>query len=417
MEDVDKIRIAIVSDLHFIPEDKGSDVSWLSFDREGKLQDSLWPSLLECINDNQITADLLLCPGDITTHSNKDGLIKAWESLSILGNALECQLLATATGNHDVQSRPISIGANVIRDLNTPNDFLENLKLLTPPYPLVDYSNDSYTEAHQRRVCYFGSDYLIFDEHDDYRVVIFNSCARHTQSPEDYERGRIAESTLGWLEEELEIISKKNRPKVNILICHHHPIQHDSQNLGAYDFMHNGSRLMSLLAKYGHWLVVHGHKHHAMLSYSGGARTQQIPVFSAGTLAAHKRTLGTGFNNQFYIIDINKKPTVDGLKGQVRAWSWAGNRWIESKSRKDGVYSGVGFGFQGLMSDLLKSIDTVVPKAVPISWLEVVNRVENLKYLMPEDLNKLRSILSTSNIDMNYDSDGCLIGLSRAAES
>lgn len=413
MDEVELLRIAIVSDLHFIQSEKSSDTSWLSFDQTGEFKDKLWPLLLERIDKENITADILLSPGDITTYANNAGLKKAWQSVLELGEKLDCKLVAAATGNHDVQTRPLEKSTNTIRNLNYSADLTENLKLLSPPYPLVDLIDNCSRKAHDRRIFYFGSDYLIFDDHDDYRLVVFNSCARHTQDPDDYERGKIAESALTWLDEQLNQIHDPKKLKPCILLCHHHPIQHEDERLGAYDFMLNGTRLMDLLLKYGHWLVIHGHKHHATMRYGGGG-IKQIPVFSAGTLAAHKKTLGDGFNNQFYIIEIEKNNYQDGLKGTVRAWSWAGNRWATSKSRQDGMIDGVGFGYQGTLLDIIKRIDAVVPKAYKISWDDIVNKIPDLHYVMPRDLELLRSELTSFDIDMNFDHDDCLQSLSRA---
>ena len=252
------LKIAVVSDLHFQPKSEvrnSNKSSWLTFDSgTGKLENKVWTHLLDIIKEEQIKTDLLICPGDITTHGNKEGLIFAWQKLNELGDSLNSMVLGVATGNHDVQSRPLDI-KNEIRDLNHVNDLSETLKNLTPEYPIV-VQGESIISAHQRRVHYFGTDFLIYDESDDYRLVIFNSCSRHTSSPSDYERGVISESTLSWLENSLkEMHDPKRKKKVNIFLCHHHPIQHDEHNLGSYDFIKGGTRLLDMLNKYGSWVV------------------------------------------------------------------------------------------------------------------------------------------------------------------
>ncbi|MGH1461877.1 MAG: metallophosphoesterase family protein [Neptuniibacter sp.] len=408
------IRIAVVSDLHFLQSEEHSSVSWLTFKENGELKDHLWSRLIDKVETDNIKADLLLCPGDITTWANKAGLNKAWESLIELGKSLDVDIVTSATGNHDVSSRKSEIKDNPIRQLDEPDDLIENLKQLSPPYPLVDLKNNDSLIAGQRRVLYFGADYLIFDESENYRLVVFNSCARHTQNPTDYERGRIAESALSWLEDQLKDLHDTKQPKTNIFLCHHHPVLHDELNLGTYDFMHNGTELLSMLGKYGSWMVIHGHKHHARIRYDGKSGIKPIPIFAAGTLAAHKETLGDGFNNQFYIIEINTDSTVFGLKGQIKAWHWAGNRWNKTKNRSDGIAYDTGFGFQDSLQNIIPQIDELVPRANAVAWAKILGDIPELKYMIPSDMEHLKAALEQIDIDMCDDDDGCLVSLSRA---
>lgn len=268
----------------------------------------------------------------------------------------------------------------------------------------MDFNNQTKIKAHRQRIHYFGSDYLIFDDHEDYRVVVFNSCARHTQDPKDYERGLIAESTLEWLEDELAAIHDPKSHKVNLFLCHHHPVQHDEKKLGAYDFMLNGTQLLSMLGKYGSWMVIHGHKHHATVRYDGSNAVKPIPIFSAGTLSAHKESLGgEGFNNQFYIVEIDTDSVKYGLKGNIRAWTWAANRWIKTQSKKDGIKDGSGFGFRGSLSDIVPKIDSLISNAAPVSWSRIVEEIPDLNYLTPSDLEQLWGALAELDVDMDED--------------
>jgi 3',5'-cyclic AMP phosphodiesterase CpdA len=419
MESENILKVAVVSDLHFNKNNnprENPSVSFLTFDDSGNLNEELWQELLKRIEKESLGADLLICPGDITTYGDMAGLSMAWGKLNELGEKLCCDVIAVATGNHDVQSRPQAKSDNMIRSLNKPSDLIEGLKQLNPIYPLVVRHEDSPKEAHCRRVEYFGSDYLIYDDHPKFRIVILNSCARHTHDPNDHDRGYVADSALEWLEEQLKERAEILDSKPSILLCHHHPIQHDCENLGSYDFLLNGGKLIKMLSNYGEWVVVHGHKHHASLSYGGGG-SKQIPVFAAGTLAAHKETLGKGFNNQFYIMDIQMDDLFDGLKGQIKAWSWAGNRWMKSKSKDDGIFEGVGFGLTKNISKLALEIEVHVPSVTAIKWNDVVKKIPDLRFMVPDDFLKLENQLSKINIDVHYNADNELEGLSRAGET
>ncbi|GAA3923915.1 metallophosphoesterase family protein [Litoribacillus peritrichatus] len=407
------LRIAVVSDLHFVEESKSSGhMSWLAFNESKKFHSGLWAALLKKISSDNLEADILLCPGDITTHANKSGLEVAWEKLQELSDCLKCELLAVATGNHDVESRGIDQLDNPIRELDSYTDLIENLKILSPPYPLKINSESCTKTTHERRVFYFGSDYLLYDENDDYRLVIFNSCARHNQLKKEYERGRIANSTLNWLEEHLKSIHDKKNLKPSIFLCHHHPIPHSIKGLSQYDTMYGGESLINMLSKYGNWIIIHGHKHHATLKYTYGG-SKRIPVFAAGTLSAHKDSLGEEFNNQIYIIELNIEKCRGPLKGKVNAWSWKGNHWAISKSQLDGIYTGVGFGFTGTLEKIAQDIQNIVPPVGSIDWDKVVSKIPDLSYLMPMDFEHLKEELEVLNIDMDINSDSELVSLSR----
>lgn len=409
------LRIAVISDLHFVDKASitgdDSKASWLAFS-EGKIEGVFWDSLLERISTEQIRADVLVCPGDITTYADPSGLKFAWQKIHELGTKLGVSEIAVATGNHDLQTRQ-STHTNVVRDLNKFNDTFGNLKALEPPYPLIVTSDQSSEQAHENRVHYFGADYLIYDNNDDYKLVIFNSCAKHTQSSSDYERGSISPTTLAWLENSIKKNYSAKSKKVGVFVCHHHPILHEDKKLGSYDFMLNGTELIEMLNKYGNWIVIHGHKHHAKLSLNGSG-SKKVAVFSAGTLSSHKKTLGEGFNNQFYIVEVDKSFSRNGLRGTLKAWSWKGNQWSLSKSIKDGVYTGVGFCGYIVLDEIVEKI-TRSFSATEISkkWEFLLKHIDDLKYMTPKDIEHLGIYLLEQDLEFSYNDDGEIDAVNR----
>ncbi|WP_206646015.1 hypothetical protein [Pseudoalteromonas phenolica] len=70
----DSLKVAVVSDLHFVNRTKindGSHHSWLTFNEDKTFTNNFWQSLIQKIQRESIVADILVCPGDITTHSEK----------------------------------------------------------------------------------------------------------------------------------------------------------------------------------------------------------------------------------------------------------------------------------------------------------------------------------------------------------
>ncbi|MEH6457188.1 MAG: hypothetical protein V7749_12735 [Cocleimonas sp.] len=408
------LKVAVVSDLHFVSSEKvkdGNSHSWLSFDTNGKFNDGFWSNLLAKIHTEGIHADILICPGDITTHAEPKALEFAWKKLNELAKVLKCDLLVTATGNHDVSSRPAPL-KNVIRDLDHNISMVENLKLLEPPYPLVNLIKNDDELAQKNRIHYFGSDFLIHNESEHYRLVVLNSCGTHSSDPADYERGSISESTLTWLEKSLKTMNCSKNKKLGILVCHHHPILHPDQNLGTYDFMKGGTRLLEMLNNYGNWIVVHGHKHHAKLSYHSVASKKSV-VFAAGTLSAHKKTLGDGFANQFYIINTDLTQKRGTPKGTLDVYSWQANCWSLSKRTKDGVFTGVGFGDIGCLEEMAEHIEKQLVSLTSTPWDDIVELFPKLKHMVPLDFKHLIANLQDLNVDVNFSADHELESLER----
>jgi hypothetical protein len=157
----------------------------------------------------------------------------------------------------------------------------------------------------------------------------------------------VSSFTLDRLE---RVLSKKTAPsKINVCLCHHHPQKHDELELGDYDDMQGGQRLLDLLGsgEFGEWLVVHGHKHHPKLVYSQGGATAP-PVLSAGSLSAFlpPKTYGSAAN-QFYVVEFDEQSIHDfGLVGLVRAWDWDFGNGVRAATGRSGIPSTCGFGYR-----------------------------------------------------------------------
>lgn len=392
------LRIAVISDLHFVSGDMSGRTSWLTIGKSGELDHELWDDLLELQKKEDLQCDLLLCPGDITTYADPIGLTYAWEKIIDLGKKMNATLVGAATGNHDVQSRPKDT-TDIIEIIESNTDLFENLKKLDPPYPIFIPTKNSSTDNHLNRIHYFGADYLMIDEFENFRVVIFNSCARHTTEVKEYERGRVADSSLRWIENQLETIQKSDE-KVNIFLCHHHPIQHQQTNGRKYDFMDNGTELLNVLCRYGDWLVIHGHKHQARLTYAPSTRSRTPVIFAAGTLAAHTH-LEPGFRNQFYIIDVSyqvERPKK--FRGTISVWNWnQGYKWKVAECFGDGLFSGTGFGEKNI-DEIYQKIVDLLDLEMSIDWQQLKTKIEELNYITTDDLLDLKKILEDDDIEV-----------------
>lgn len=399
------LRVLVLSDLHFCKSD--SDHSWLVHDADNEMR--IWSQLLELIDDKNITADLIICPGDITTRACDESLQIAWKHLNDLRVKLGAQVLATATGNHDVVSR-CSLDESPDQRIEQYLDLTENLKLLDPPYPM-SFSDVQAESPEQIRVNYFGKDFVLY-ESSKYRIVVLNSCSRHRDDSVEYNRGSIGKAALKWLEIELQEIDPRNSPKINILVCHHHPIRHSEHNLGQFDQMYDGDLLLELLKRHGKWMIIHGHKHHARLVYSQGGN-HTVPIFAAGTFSSHKGALGPEFKNQIYLMNF-QPATKRALKGTIKVWDWDRDHgWIEGKRIESKVFSGVGFGFHGDIYELADQVESKLTPFVEKPWEELQSEIPELNYLVPGDYGELFAELQTRSIETKLDSFKSLTGIKK----
>lgn len=386
-----RIRVAVVSDLHFCnqrPPGGGSELSHIVLqtlhEKNGK---NPWTDLIEMVRHDRIDADFLLCPGDITTHAAHAPLKAAWEGLLDLGRGLGARLVACATGNHDVSSRFAEGKTNPVHDLDNPHDLFENLKLLSPDYPVHVYAEEGdRTNGRKRRVHYFGADFVIHED-ESCRLVVFNSCARHITENSSYERGSIAKSALAELAEQLKTTSDE---KINIFLCHHHPVQHTHDGDGSYDFILRADELINFLSDEGDWIIVHGHKHDGRIIYAPHGSPGATPVvFSASSMGAILSTDRLNqYRNQFYLVDIELSGTGCS-RGTLKVWNWnAGIGWSTATDPNAGLTDGVGFGEREHPDTLAQKIAARV-KDGSVPWTTLLQEFSFLNNLTPDSLKLL----------------------------
>lgn len=393
VNDADFVRIAIISDVHAFDkadlEAGDSPPSYFEISAsEADSEKHPIGGLLQLIRAQNLTADLVLSPGDLGDKSNTAGIAQAWSALHRVGHALGAKLSTAVCGNHDLDSRHV-------HNHYDPRGFLMDL---APRYPLEDEDTSDK---------YWARNYAIV-ELDRARLVLLNTCGYHTdpKSPE-IQHGRISEWTLKFLEKDLQ--GRAGKP-VNLLLCHHHPQQLAEINYEDYERMKGGDSLLALLSKaaLGQWLIVHGHKHFPKLAYSPQGNSGPT-VFSAGSFSACLyEQISTLTKNQFYLINI---PITDsasyGLVGEVRAWDWGhGVGWRPAAASPSALSHRSGFGFKGSLPSLAQSIAAAFTPPV-MNWSQIRARKSEVKYLIPADVRALHDLLSKNHkLTIIYDHEG-----------
>ncbi|MEN2673148.1 metallophosphoesterase [Herbaspirillum huttiense] len=398
-----RLRIAVITDLHYSCDHGAAPNRFVPQCAIGQEIDPM-ASLIAMVNKEQLTADLLLCPGDIADRANHEAFKHGWSELKKLRDSLGASRLIAATGNHEVNSRPSK----------PEKTFTESVTSTLDPVGLLqeidDYPTD-FSDAPERRWIYWGKGYEII-ETDDLCLVVINSCHFHvTMTESEYERGKIGSVALTCLRKELDALDLDQR-KFRIVLLHHHPIPHEDLNLELGQIeMFAGTKLIEVFEKtYNDWLIIHGHKHLPRLITAQGASSSPV-VFAAGSFGAALGALTLKTKNQFYIIEL--EASVNAVKryqqrGRVEAFYWASDDWRASTERAHGLPFGCGFDRNINLSVLGNQVFETVKRLANngqlyVKWSELRDQLKSLDYLMPSHIENLRRDLSKLGVNFEQD--------------
>lgn len=393
----DSLSLAVISDLHAFHKDNyvgETHPSFLDMSLgEGKSTIHPISALKKLIKENTLTADILVCPGDMGDKANPSAIQYAWDKLQELKTILNVRIIAATPGNHDHDSRSIYCEYD-------PRGALQSL---SPKFPF------------EREKCFnefWAKNYSIISN-DLFRLVVLNSSAFHGICDEK-KHGRISPYTLEGLETDL---AKSTQVPINILICHHHPHRHEGLDLSDFDVMEGGQSLTSLLGsgRFGNWIIIHGHKHYPKLSYGQGDTGGPV-VFSAGSLCGflHPK-ISTRIKNQFYIIKFDiKSIKVYGFVGLFEAWDWVYSDGWKKASENSGFPSSGGFGLREQIDLIADEINNLMGNTQKKEWDYVISSIPNLQYLSPGDLDILEhNLLNRHSIRGLKSSEGLIIQIGK----
>lgn len=289
------VRLLVVSDLHAHQGDPDSPdaPSCLSIDPAytNELQSPLL-AVSTLITDNNLTPDVIICPGDIADRCNAIALSETWRRINEIKTRHKVPALLGTVGNHDLDSRGKRPGRLPEADI----------KALSPRFPVRD-----------KRLWeqYWLNGFAQFRPDPNWQVLIVNSClfhglAKNADIEAEYMRGRLPKDVI----DRLRAHFKNGVADTNVLVIHHHVRKHPWRT---HDGSHieNGPTLLKVLEDTGRqWLIIHGHEHLPDVSYSSGGSLAPI-VFSAGSLAARTYEVeGKRPRNQAYFLEIFESPSA-----------------------------------------------------------------------------------------------------------
>lgn len=326
-----------------------------------------------------LTADALLCPGDLANRMCVEGLAYAWEELGEIAALLGTERIVATAGNHDVirnEDLPPEAG---------PDAWVAGLRELTPHFP-----SGEQNEAER----YFMDDFILA-EGERWRVIALNSCANYTEPNQSW-HGKVEDKTLQHIGHKV----RKSRKDINLLMCHHHPLQWSHLTSNDTSYMQGGDRLISALEQDdpARWIVLHGHRHVPALGYAGDTSSGPVRM-SAGSLAICLHIEARNdVRNQFYMLEFDLEETQKlGLvgAGKFRAWDWDVEGGIVPAEQSSELPGSGGFGFRRHAHDLARMCKERSEQLAQrsVTWQELLDGDPRWAYVAPRDLLMLRRAL------------------------
>lgn len=392
-------NIAVVSDLHAYVGENSSKNSLLDFGGVSTGGQNPLVTLVKHIREQKISADILVCAGDICNQADIDGFSRAWDVLHEMNDALGSECLIATCGNHDLNSRYLlEKGA----DDPDPKGALLSLE---PSFPFEDAETNNQ---------YWAQNFAIRNFHDECCVVVLNTSAYHGGAEGEVEHGRVSQRTIDAILKQLKGYANKS---LYILVCHHHLLEMNgwTKSKNDYEFVRNGTHLLQELEKATrkNWLVIHGHRHHPRLLYGPALSSSGPIIFGSSSLGACM----AGVPNQFHLISAHESraPDHSSIVGTVKTWSWTTTSgWFLSGRGSSGMPTLCGFGFKGQVGNLANRLALlVVDGASYLTWKEATTQLPSLNHLTPEDLNHMEIELRKLGLSVMSGSDGQPAQISR----
>lgn len=376
-------NIAVLSDLHAYVGEENSHNSLLEFSASRENKNPLL-SLVRYVRENRISADALVCAGDICNQADIDGFSRAWNVLHDLNSALQSSHLIATCGNHDLNSRYAKDKGS---DDPDPKGALLSLEQRFPFENVV--TNNQF----------WAQNFAIIELGDRFCAVVLNTSAYHGGDEGEIEHGRVSRRTIDAILVQLK--NFENR-RAYLLICHHHLLPMTGWGAKVdYEYVHNGTELLDALEKATRksWLVIHGHRHQPRLLYG--------PTSSCGPIIFGSSSLGArmpGVPNQFHVISTEESAQSDhsSIVGTVKTWSWTETTdWIQSGKRSSGMPALCGFGFKGQIPALAAALSQLVGSNY-MTWKEATQALPSLNYLTPEHMSQLELELSKGGYSIYF---------------
>lgn len=386
------ISFLVLSDIHTWDGDpSGSDApSYVSTQASGAAG---WvdpiTDMIKVVKELALPIRFLVCPGDMTDKALPAGLTYIAGRLAEVQSKLEIDHAIVMPGNHDIDSR---YGHN---GYDPKGYFMKTF----PDSPLGE----------RVKHLEFFAEHLSIREYEDVRIVAVNSCAfhgggrmtekdKHPTIPE-YEHGRVSPITISELDRRLQCTSREF--SLNVLVCHHHPVNNNAIAEIDTSEMTGGSALIEMLERHSsRWLVIHGHKHRPRICYASSTTGVSPVILGAGSFSAQiGHDAQNRGPNQFHIVTFDPGLTDTlqaGIAGSVQSYSWIPGEGWKEPSGELGMPTLTGFGFRADPAALAARVAQRLGDAL-VEWSDLANEFPELRGMLPRARQSL--VLELEKLD------------------
>lgn len=310
------LHIAVVSDLHCCASQENQQPSFLiAGSKRTPVNQHLVQSLLAHIQRHSLTADVVICPGDLAHQVCPKGIIQSWDHLGEIQRELQSPLLLTTIGNHDVDSRK----------RNGPDPF-DLPKTMHPFFPRPEPCD---------RDMFWNRGFYHATIPGKASFIVLNTVIGH-QDYASAERGTFGANNIEGLADFLKTTYPSGRngsPSLRVAVMHHHPIVHSTAHYGSSETLEFGDQILDVLGNYGFSFVVHGHRHEPRISRHKSQGQEQL-IFASGAFSAQLGTLASRTKNLFHLVDIGADEITRAICGRIRTWEFTvGCGWEEAAEK------------------------------------------------------------------------------------
>jgi hypothetical protein len=364
------MKFCIISDLHCrYLQNPNEKIDTFLISNRPRIPVSRHPvaAFLQLVDKERITADVLICPGDLGDKADEQGIISSWGFLEEIKLKIDAKILIGVPGNHDINSRR--------NDQKEPFQFIKSFH---PDFPLKD--DISRTSFWEKAFC--------FHQHDDVLYLLFNSVHDHSNE-ENAKYSCIKPEILEQMRATYDSKTEYRDVPYKIALLHHHPIHHsDINNWRGSDIVDKGDNLVSLLNELGFQIMIHGHKHQPRV-----VEYNSFPILACGSFSSFANLNGTGISNMFHLLELQPS----SRKGTISSWEYdVLNGWQQNLNKQ--FPPKIGFGTSISIPELANKVDEIFSSHSRKTMLYefILEEIPELQYIIPEKLIQLNNLLKNS---------------------
>jgi len=345
-----------------------------------KIDDDYRSTFVNFVRRENITADYLILPGDLTSQAQPTEAELASEFVLQAADALKVahENIVFVPGNHDVdwsvlrtadptgvrwQHRYDPIGADTFHFSG-----------------LIDRGTGNV----------LSSPYFIAWTFPDLLVIGYNSASHDKPVDEDGAHHGLADPDhIAALRRHLESL-RLPADCLRLFLVHHHPLNYSDPEPGRPDFsaMTNAHNLLSLLHEFRFDLFIHGHRHHPRFTTHTTPTFPHLPILCSGSFSVEIDTRWSGtIDNQFHVVTVDGRAgTENRIVGRIASWAFKHcGGWIPSEEKTSGIHHIIPFGNYVMPNELDARLKPLAIHRLrnhdSLRWTYVVHHCRDLQHL------------------------------------